>query len=107
MEADLQRFYGIDLGDLYRGQLSVRRLAVLVDHLPPGSAVWAITNGIPEGWTLSDFLLTDLYAAFTGEEHPARPSSKSKSHAEANRASELAQRLRAQRERLAASQDPS
>lgn len=34
MEADLA-FRGVDLLDFYRGRMSARRLAVLVDHLPP------------------------------------------------------------------------
>jgi hypothetical protein len=82
---------------LWRGGLSLRRLSVLVAHLPPDSAVYALRHSIPAGWGLTEFLLTDLYAAFTGQEHPARPKPESGS-----RASDLAARLKAQRERLAA-----
>ena len=98
MEADLQRYYQIDLSDLYHGKLSLRRLSVLVAYLPPGSATWAAQNDITFGWSLTDFLITDLFHATSGEPHPARPTGKEK--AEANRAKELAERLLAQRERL-------
>jgi hypothetical protein len=40
VEADLQRYYGIDLRDLWRGGLSLRRVRVLLDHLPSESH-WA------------------------------------------------------------------
>ncbi len=99
MEADLQRFHGVDLGDLWRGGLSVRRLSVLLAHLPPGSAVWAIENDLPYGWTLTDVLLTDLFHAFTGQPHPARPKPSKKGLA--SRAGDLRERLREQAARLA------
>lgn len=37
MEADLLRYFAIDLMDLWRGRLSFRRLAVLIRHLPSES----------------------------------------------------------------------
>lgn len=40
IEADLA-FRGIDLLDFYRGHISPRRLAVLIDNLPPESATVA------------------------------------------------------------------
>lgn len=42
VEADLQRWYGIDLRDLFRGRLSYRRLWVLVTKLPADS--WTQTE---------------------------------------------------------------
>ena len=103
IEADLQRFYGIDLGDLWRGGLSARRLSVLIAHLPPGSATWSVLHNIPAGWQLTDFLLADLYQAFTGKEHPSRPKP---TVANGRTASHVA-RLRAQRDRLAALTAPA
>lgn len=47
-------------------------MVAYVEHLPPGSAVWAKEHGIPFGWSLTDVLLSDLFAAFSGEPHPAR-----------------------------------
>jgi hypothetical protein len=40
LEADLARYYRVDLRDLWRGggALTYRRLQVLLDHLPPESA---------------------------------------------------------------------
>ncbi|MFF1625562.1 hypothetical protein [Streptomyces sp. NPDC058272] len=41
-------FRGIDLLDVYRGKLSLRRLRVLIEHLPPESATkTAIRNSVP------------------------------------------------------------
>jgi len=94
----LQRHYGVDLADLWRGELSLRRLYVLVSQLPIGSSTWAAQIGIPYGWTLTDLLLTDVYHALTGEPHPARPTIRKPGEA-ARRAGQIA-RLKAQRERL-------
>ncbi|MET9712414.1 hypothetical protein ACFW3Z_22610 [Nocardiopsis alba] len=71
MEADLARYYRIDLGDLWRGGLTLRRLAVLVRHLPPDAATMSELGG--DGWTLSHYLQADLVHATTGQPHPADP----------------------------------
>jgi hypothetical protein len=42
VEADLLRYYSIDLMDLWRGGLSFRRLALLIRHLPSDS--WTQTR---------------------------------------------------------------
>ena len=39
LEADFQRFYGIDLAGLWRGTITVRNVGVLALHLPPEAAV--------------------------------------------------------------------
>jgi hypothetical protein len=101
LEADLQRFYGVQLGDLWRGRLSLRRLSVLVQYLPPGSAIWAQQTGIAYGYTPTDLFVADLFHAFTGEEHPERPRSGSRAPS-SSRAKEAAARLLAQRERMSA-----
>ena len=36
------RYYNVDLGDLWRGTLSVRKAGVLALHLPPDAAVFRI-----------------------------------------------------------------
>lgn len=42
-------FRGIDVLDVYRGRLSLRRLRILIQHLPPESATKAaIRNATPE-----------------------------------------------------------
>jgi hypothetical protein len=45
VEADLQRFYGLDLADMWRGKLTVRKVAVLVANLPPGAQTWVDYGG--------------------------------------------------------------
>lgn len=87
----------MDLLDLYRGSLSLRQVSVYVAGLPPGSATWAAIYGVPQGLTMTDFLLMDVYHALTGEEHPARPKSQKR---RAHEASDLRARLRAQSARL-------
>lgn len=92
----------MDLGDLWRGSLSVRRLYVLTSQLPPGSAIWALENGIPSGYTLQDFVLMDVFQVLTGEPHPARPEpATSGAPSPEEKARSLVEQLRAQRERLA------
>lgn len=39
LEADLQRYYGLDLADMWRGKITPRKVAVLAIHLPPGAAI--------------------------------------------------------------------
>lgn len=55
LEADFQRWYGIDLGDLYRGQLTPRRAAALAVNLPPGSVTW-IEADMSAAWTVAEHL---------------------------------------------------
>lgn len=64
IEADLQRYYGVAVTDLWTGRLSLRRLRVLLDQLPPDCATaYAITGTDPgpmRGWKLGDALLGRL-----------------------------------------------
>lgn len=87
----------MDLGDLWRGRLSLRRLSVLVEHLPSGCATRAAIDGFGFGWTEDSYLLADVFHAVAGMEHPARPKPP-------KRNDDLVARLKAQRERLAAEQ---
>ncbi|QNO12676.1 tail assembly chaperone [Arthrobacter phage Tweety19] len=79
VEADLQRFYGVDLADFWRGELSIRRLSVLISKLPADSATVAKASDLSPGWDVHAFLLADVYAALCGKEHPARPQPKKES----------------------------
>jgi hypothetical protein len=47
----------VDLLDRYRGRLSSRRLAVLIKHLPRGSAVSRDLYGESADWSVTDHLL--------------------------------------------------
>lgn len=49
------RFYGVDLGDLWRGTLTPRRATVLMVNLPPGAALWRAMD-VPAAWTLGEHM---------------------------------------------------
>jgi len=60
LEADLQRHYGIDLLDVYRGRLSLRRLRVLLRGLPPDCRTLRAISDVDEAldqWSLPVALL--------------------------------------------------
>lgn len=68
---------GIDYRDRWRfdadgvRKLTIRRLSVLVRHLPPEAASVIASGG--SGWRVSDFLLADVFHANSGTVHPANP----------------------------------
>lgn len=45
IEYDLHDHFGLDILDFFRGRYSWRKLRVLIDQLPPGSAFWAARAG--------------------------------------------------------------
>lgn len=101
VEADLQRFYGVNFCDYYTGKLSLRRLSVLLHHLPIDAATVRKATKLDPGWDTKAFLLADIFAAVTGKEHPARPSAeKQQKH---DRAARLRRALEEQRKRVAKS----
>lgn len=69
MEADLQRFYHLDLADMYRGRLTVRKICVLVMNLPRGAQTWlafggagAITAETESAWLIEHALYAIAHA---------------------------------------------
>lgn len=80
------------------GDLTIAELAAYMTYLPPGSAVWAKEHGLPFGWSLTDVLISDLYAAWAGEPHPARTAAESDTRASSAKSKVAA--LKAQRARL-------
>lgn len=75
MEADLARTYQVDLRDLYRPgrQLTLRRLWVLVRHLPTDSSVALVVGPRAAQWQLEHHLLDEIrigLAALAGEKKP-------------------------------------
>ncbi|WP_219820506.1 hypothetical protein [Pseudoclavibacter sp. RFBA6] len=52
-----------------------------------------------EGWGVAEYLLADVYQAFSGQPHPARPTVNDAKTKHSDRVA----RLRAQRERLGVS----
>ena len=83
IEADLQRHYGVDLVDLWRGTLSPRKARLLIDHLPHDSlTAYALAGerlaGVA-GWSLADLLLgrlADELAVFRWEWEQAHADPK-------------------------------
>lgn len=83
MEADLLRYYGVDLLDRHRGRLSARRLRVLIEHLPRGAALVRAMHGDEVEWGLSEHLLAAvadqlaignwLFASANTPEHATQP----------------------------------
>lgn len=80
MEADLQRYYQMDLVDLYRGQVSIRKISVLVEALPDDSATTKAqrrADGDPlVDWTLTDILLGKQLEMHSGNEIVPRTNDK-------------------------------
>ena len=60
MEADLLRYYGVDLLDYHRGRLSTRRLRVLIQHLPRDAALVRKLHGEDVEWGLTEHLLATV-----------------------------------------------
>jgi hypothetical protein len=52
------------IASFWRGEISVRKLRALVEHLPPGGAFYRATQG--HGWTEVEALLADLFDAVNG-----------------------------------------
>ena len=75
MEADLQAVYGVDYRDRWRRdpsgrvRLTLRRLSVLVKHLPAESAVGRTLHPDPP-WTRTHILLAHVWQASAGSKKP-------------------------------------
>lgn len=74
VEADLHRFYQLDLADMYRGLLSVRKVSVLVLNLPRGAQTWicvggsgAITAEVEASWLIEHALYVVAHAQNNGK----------------------------------------
>lgn len=63
IEADLERYFKRDLCDLYRGRMTMRKVRVLIDGLPPESATVRALSGVTgplSQWSLSEVLAARL-----------------------------------------------
>lgn len=62
VEADLRRYYGVDLVDFWRDEITPRQILVYISHLPADSATAALIRDKPElqDWGLTEFLLGGL-----------------------------------------------
>jgi len=52
----MQHYYGLDLLDLYRGELSARKVHVLLSNLPPGAMLYRELDS-PAAWSETAHLL--------------------------------------------------
>jgi hypothetical protein len=59
LEADFLEFFGVDLLDLWRGRLSLRRVGVLIHSLAhkPGRSSWLAAVDESAVWSVNDYLL--------------------------------------------------
>lgn len=105
MEADFARFYGIDYRDRWRGGLTLRRVYVLVKHLPPESATAEIARDGDLHWSIEAHLLDDLRMVLSGDgkkpskPHPSRPKPGRRKVITPERARKLAAARRRAQER--------
>lgn len=74
VESDLSRYHGLHLADLFTGHLTVRRLLVLIKHLPEDSALGRAMGR----WTVPEYLLSHVWqaAARSKKPHPATPKAQ-------------------------------
>lgn len=64
MLADFLRYYGLDLRDLFRGELSPKRALALVEGLPIDSAYAVAVRGVEHiGWDRQAYILADVFDA--------------------------------------------
>lgn len=63
--ADLLRFYGVDIHDIFDGSLTPRHALALVEHLPIESATATAIRGGAEfyGWDRHAYMIADLIDA--------------------------------------------
>lgn len=71
------RFYGIDIGDFWRGDMSLRRLRVLVQALPAESATYRAAQG--NNYGEAEYLLHHIansLKVYTEAQYPAAHGAK-------------------------------
>lgn len=83
VEADLQRFYGLDLGSWPRGELSTRRLAVLIEGLRhrPDSLFWSEIQSEFDPMSTEAVILAGIFGALTEKPHPLLMARKNREEA--------------------------
>lgn len=75
VEADLQRYYGVEYADRFRGVLTVRRLLVLVQGLPQESLFKSATSEVLPT-SVEAQLLMEVIESLSGKAHPRRTAFK-------------------------------
>jgi hypothetical protein len=111
VEADLARWYHVDYRDRWRfdeqgrRRLTLRRICVLVRHLPAESALAVIARDGQPAWELRDVLLATIWqaAAHSQKPHPLlerAAESRTVSPARARQLDEARRRARSRRRAL-------
>lgn len=103
MEADLLTIYGADLPEAWQRFVSLRRLLVIVRHLPVESAVGRALGEWPLWWDLLDDIRRAQMVAIKGnpDPHPERPAARRQAEAKAERAAKRRRSIEESREREA------
>ncbi|MGV0868686.1 hypothetical protein [Corynebacterium kalidii] len=103
LEVDFQRYYGLDLADVWRGELSWRRVMVLSDGLPAESSFRSAVADMPP-ITGAEARLIELWEAKAGKDHPIRDlvGARAKAVERAERDEAMERQRAAARERNAA-----
>lgn len=59
VEADIRRYYGVDMLGFWRGEITPRQLLVMIYHLPSESITASLSVDKPElsGWGQAEYLL--------------------------------------------------
>jgi len=94
VEADLSRYYGASLADLWQGRLTLWQVWARIQHLPEESAT-ARAVGTGDGWPLIGYLIADIYALLAEQPHPADPRKERRKELKAKRAAQAAADLKA------------
>lgn len=59
----MQEYYGLDLGDMYRGVLNPYRVWRLIEKLPPGSRTYQAVGGARATWSTTEYMLANVVDA--------------------------------------------
>jgi hypothetical protein len=110
VEADLARYYHLDLRDRWRlddsgcRRLTLRMIAVRVRHLPLDAATAMVLGG--DGFTTTDYLLMDLFHGWTGKPHPMREAKQQETPLDPARVRKINAARKRMRDRIEAGLQP-
>ncbi|WAB10127.1 hypothetical protein SEA_GRAVAILLIA_17 [Mycobacterium phage Gravaillia] len=75
LEADLRRFYGVDMRGLFTGDLTLRQLWMFVRRIPGDSALLTARNGGRPPWTRAEIIAARQWEAWVRKPYDGRPAS--------------------------------
>lgn len=73
LASDLKRFWKVNYRDRFTGGLTLREIWTYVRRSEPTSCIARADNAGKHVWTETDFILSGVYQALTGEIYPGRP----------------------------------